>query len=325
MHPLDLLSTRKDYTRLFTDARLWTPYVRQACAEQGIPCRQVTTGIPGTCPTFIVDRQVVVKFFGVLFNGERSFAVERSIAHLLAENPTIPSARLRGEGALNPEGASWHWPYLIFEFLEGNSYGEARRQLSFAEQIRLAAQFGGWVRSLHALPVPEDGTFERDWSGYTSFLASQTKGCASRHAAWGSLPDRLIDQVDGYLLPPGDLVDPHAQPHLIHADLTGDHLLGQVISHRWETRGLIDFGDARIGNIYYELPALHTDFFQGDRRLLGAFLKGYGFVPPPDFPRRALTFCLLHEFDLFVGSGYVAGLVQKCQTLADLAEQLWRI
>ena len=325
MHPLDQLASRQDYTRLFTDVRFWTPYILQACAESGIPCQQITTGIPGTCPTFIVDRRVVVKFFGVLFNGERAFAVERSISRLLAENPHIPAALLRGEGALDPVGANWHWPYLIFDFLGGKSYGEVRQQLPLAEQIRLAAQLGGWVRSLHALPVPEDGPFEKDWSGYASFLATQHEGCTARHAAWGSLPDRLSSKVGEYLLPIAELVNYDALPHIVHGDLHGDHLLGQIRRGRWETSGLIDYGDARVGSLYYELAALHLDLFQGDQRLLTAFLDGYGFVPPPDFPRRALSFCLLHEFDLFTSPGFMASLLQKCQTLSDLAEHLWRV
>ena len=114
MHPLDELSSLQAYTRLFADAQFWTPYVSQVCARHAIPCHQVEIGLPGTCPAFIVDRRVFVKFFGVLFNGQRSFAVEQSMAHLLAENPQFPAAALLGEGTLDPPGADWHWPYLIF-------------------------------------------------------------------------------------------------------------------------------------------------------------------------------------------------------------------
>jgi Ser/Thr protein kinase RdoA (MazF antagonist) len=325
MHPLDQLSSLQSYTRLFYDDRFWTPYVVQACAQHGIPCQQVSGGIPGTFPTFIVDRQVVVKFFGRLFDGAHSFAVERAIARSLAELPHIPAAPLLGEGALDPAGADWHWPYLIFNFLEGKSYGEVRQQLTQANQTRLASQLGGWVQAIHALPVPPDGPFENTWAGYAAFLSRQSEDCRARLAVWASLPDRLLSQVEDYLLPVADLINLSTRPHIIHADLTGDHLLGQVTEGRWITRGLIDFGDARIGNIFYELPALHLDFFQGDLRMLSAFLEGYSFVPPPDFPRRALSFCLLHEFDLFTSPVITTPLLQKCLTLADLAEHLWRV
>ena len=180
------------------------------------------------------------------------------------------------------------------------------------------------MRSLHTIPVPRDGTFEADWSGFAAFLAQQRDGCAARHAAWGSLPERLGSQVEDYLLPVPALIDFEATPHIIHADLTADHLLGQYEAGSWKTSGLIDFGDARTGNLFYELPALHQDFFLGDRHLLSAFLDSYGFDPPPDFPRRALSYCLLHEFDLFTNPGFMSNLLQECASLTDLADHLWR-
>jgi hygromycin-B 7''-O-kinase len=325
MHPLNQLSSRQDYSRLFADISLWTPYVIQVCARHGIACHEVRGGIPGTFPTFIADRRVVVKFFGRLFNGQGSFAVERSIARWLTQCPQIPVAALLAEGALDPPGADWPWPYLIFEYLDGKSYGEVRHLLSQSEQTRLASQLGLWLRALHTLPVPRDGPFEQDWTGFNAFLQNQRAGLAARLAGWGSLPGRLLAQVADYLLPTAQWVNMNASPHIIHADLTADHLLGQVNQARWVTGGLIDFGDARVGNLYYELPALHLDFFQGDRRLLSAFLEGYGFIPPPDFPRRALSFCLLHEFDIFAGPATTLGLLQNCHTLADLADHLWRV
>lgn len=325
MHPLDQLSSLQAYIRLFTDAPFWTPYVSQVCARHGIPCDQVKIGLPGTCPAFIVDGRVFVKFFGALFNGQRSFAVERSTAHLLAGNPHFPVPALLGEGTLNPPGADWPWPYLIFDFLDGKSYGEIRKQLSLAEKNRLASQIGAWVRALHTLPVPRDGTFEADWTGFAAFLAQQRDGCAARLAKWDSLPARLVSQVEDYLLPASELIDLSTPPHIIHADLTADHLLGQIMGEHWITKGLIDFGDARTGSLYYELPALHLDFFQGDHQLLSTFLDSYGFDPPPDFPRRALSFCLLHEFDVFTDPGFMAGLLQECGSLADLADHLWRV
>lgn len=324
MHTLDQLSSRQAYTRLFTDAQFWTPYVNQVCARHGIPCRRVKGGIPGTYPVFIVDRRVVIKFFGVLFNGERSFAVERSIGQLLAENPQIPAAALLGEGSLDPEGGDWPWPYLIYKFLDGQSYVEVRHRLSQPEKLSLAAELGRWAHNLHTLPLPQGGPFEKDWSGYAAFLAGQRAGCASRHAAWGSLPDRMVSEVKEYLPTIHELIDFGARPHIVHADLTGDHLLGKITRGRWITRGLIDFSDARGANLYYELPALHLDFFQGDRSLLRAFLDHYGFVPPSDFPRRALSYCLLHEFNLFSSPLFQTGLLAKCKSLENLADNLWQ-
>jgi hygromycin-B 7''-O-kinase len=39
---------------------------------------------------------------------------------------------------------------------------------------------------------------------------------------------------------------------------------------------LIDFGDAMVGDLHYELAALHLDLFDCDKRLLRQFLDHYG-------------------------------------------------
>ena len=329
LNPLDALDTLDSYRQLFMDARFWQPYVRQVCVRHSLSCSSIHAGTPGTCPVFIVEDRWVLKFFGRLFDGARSFAAERAVGHLLALHPVVPCATLVAEGRLLAESSSgWDWPYLVFQFLEGTSFGEAfggplkTEKLGEAPVTQgIARQLGTWVRALHNLPLPEAGPFETSWSGFERFLAGQWAGCAARHATWGSLPPHLVAQIDAFLPPLSALLDPSIRPHLIHADLTADHLLGQVVDGRWRSLGLIDFGDARTGNLEYELAALHLDLFHGDRQMLAVFFSSYGFTPPADFPRRALAYCLLHQFDLFAP---FAGQIRSTQ-LADLADELWSI
>ncbi len=51
---------------------------------------------------------------------------------------------------------------------------------------------------------------------------------------------------------------------------------GSWDGERWQTWALVDFSDARVGDLLYELVALHIDLFQLDTRLLRAFLEAYG-------------------------------------------------
>jgi hygromycin-B 7''-O-kinase len=323
MHPLDELLDIKAYTHLFTDAAFFTPYVRQACSASGLPCREIHSGAAGTFPTFIVDNKLVVKFFGPLFNGAHCVQAEQSAAQLLSAHPVLPAPALLAQGALRPSGAAWHWPYLIFAFVKGGSFGESFDRISPAQKLEIARRLGGWVRALHALPIPPEEPFDTGWDGFEGFLERQRAACRERLSAWGCLPPHLLAQVPGFLAQFSGLVDRTARPHLIHADLTGDHLLGTFQGEVWQTRGLIDFGDARTGDLYYELAALYLDMFRADRRLLAAFLEGFGCQLAPDFARRALAACLLHEFNLLPGlqrrfqsGGYPA-------TLEELADQAW--
>ena len=112
---------------------------------------------------------------------------------------------------------------------------------------------------------------------------------------------------------------------MIHADLTADHLLGRLENGQWTPLGLIDFGDAMIGNLYYELLALYLDMFRCEKPLLRAFLETYGLDESArrQFPQKAMTTLLLHRFNVPYGiaAHYPAAL--KAPTLDDLAILLW--
>jgi hypothetical protein len=146
------------------------------------------------------------------------------------------------------------------------------------------------------------------WSEFIDFLECQRANCLVNHRQWGDLPPQLLAQVQGFLLPVAELVDLASPPHLIHADLTGDHLLGQRAEQKkltpsgaeWDTLAIIDWGDTRIGNILYELVALHLGLFQSDQRLLKLCLEAYGLTDfyRNDFARKAMCMVLLHQFPM---------------------------
>ena len=72
------------------------------------------------------------------------------------------------------------------------------------------------------------------------------------------------------------------------------------MGERWRPIGVIDFGDAMVGDRLYELVALNLGLFRCDKRLLGIFLDTYGFdlALRRDFVRRAMSLTLLHEFNV---------------------------
>jgi hypothetical protein len=190
------------------------------------------------------------------------------------------------------------------------------------------------------LPRFVNPTGTTGWSDFTDFLDRQQESCQSNHLQWGDLPPQLVSQVQYFLLPTNELLDLSTPPHLIHADLTGDHLLGRMGASRpvhptteqssrstgavWETLAIIDWGDTRIGNVLYELVALHLDLFTADRWLLSICLERYEL---PDFYRqsfahKALCMALLHQFPL---PAWVSASHADIQTLDELAVKLFTI
>jgi hypothetical protein len=334
---LALLSTLDGYRELFANAEFWAPYVRAVCAQHGLaPCTDVRAPTPGTCPTFSVDERWVVKFFGRLFDGGRSWAVERAVAGLLEADRSIPSAPLLAEGYLcDEDGTSWPWPYVIFKYVPGVSFGEVYAQAGREQKLALAREMGRLARRLHALAAPPGsrsfwlagGRAAGGHAAYTEFLRGQREGCLTRQEAWASLPSHLLIQLEDFLPPVEEFLPSASRLHLIHADLTGDHVLGQLEADQWETRAIIDFGDAMLGDLYYELVALHLDLFRGDKAMLGAFLEKYG-LPAGErrgFAHRAMAYTLLHRFDVLAGVLTWQPALGQVGSLSELAGRLWDI
>jgi len=315
------------YRRHFMDARVWEPAVRQVCAAHGLACGRVRAGLAGTYPTFLVDERWVVKFFGRLFDGAVAFTAELAAHQLLAQDSTIPAARLVALGQLFKQVDRWAWPYLIFAFVPGLSMGEQIEAVHFREMQKQARWLGKVTRRLHQLSLKGNNHFVPAWEPFVDFLEQQTAVCVAHHQLWGHLPPHLIDQIPEFLLPVPDLVDWRQSPHLIHADLTADHLLGVVENGRFHPTGLIDFGDAMVGNIYYELVALHIDLFRCDKRLLPAFFAGYDLPQSfrDNFAVKAMCMTLLHRFDVMAGAVNYLPPLAKIENLSDLAALLWHI
>jgi hygromycin-B 7''-O-kinase len=330
-HPLDfrtlaLLEQHENYCNFFMDLELWEPFVRWVCKENALSCRQIRTGLAGTCPTFIVDDAWVVKLFGRLFEGGAAFRVEREAARLISQVENIPAPAVLAEGQLLSPGKDWHWPYLVFEFIPGVSIGEVFHRISEKDRLRIAAELGAVIYNLHHLPLGDSQVFQPDWSAYLDFLNGQQQVCVTRHREWGRMPAHLVDLIDSYLFPLDDWIDMDKTPHLIHADLTRDHLLGKLEEDQWHTGGLIDFGDAMIGDLYYELAALHLDLFHGDKKMLKRFLETYGSIPVDDrFVRKAMTATLLHQFDVMGPLFERLPHLRAVPQLQELAALLWDI
>jgi hypothetical protein len=343
--PSGLGSDLSFYAEHFMDSALWAPFVREVCSEFGLTCRQIEPGLPGSFPTFIVEveagdteksvRTVVVKLFGPLFEGADCFKIEREMGHFLTQY-TLPihSPMILGEGQLEPE-----WSYLIFEHVPGKNIGRVWQQLLIKARQGVAIQMGKFMKELHKVTATEQISLPESrlglkWEGFEEFLQAQLDSCYANHKKWGELPSQLLAQIPGYLLPIGDLVDLSSPPYVIHADLTGDHLLGRVWSSEpdfatpsasnWESLAVIDWGDARQGNILYELVALHVDLFQSDLALLKVFLDAYDLPDfyQHDFAHKALCMTLLHQFPM---PKQVYESYHDASSLDRLAQQLFGV
>ncbi|NJD58673.1 MAG: aminoglycoside phosphotransferase family protein [Anaerolineae bacterium] len=335
--PAELSSSLAYYSAHFMDRVVWELPVRWVCNQHGLDCQLIEAGLPGTYPTFIVrtalNQSVVIKFFGPLYDGYQACQLEHSMGNFLAGH-TLPvrSPLILAAGQLDTQ-----WSYLVFEGIPGTSIGQARGRLAEHAWVNVASLLGVFMRALHDLTADCPGALSTlrdsdDRGNFAAFLRTQKERCLANHRKWNDLPSHLLEQVGDYLLPVDQLVELASPPHLIHADLTADHLLGRVIERSgsatdpaggdWENLAVIDWGDVRFGNILYELVALQVDMFRGNTRLLKICLDAYGLPGfyQHEFPRKALSMLLLHQFPMpaWVYAGQTSN-----HSLDELAEHLF--
>jgi hygromycin-B 7''-O-kinase len=323
---LSLLDSPDGYRQHFMDLALWQPHVQAICHRHNLePCQPIRAGLAGTYPTFIVEDRWVVKLFGQLFDGGQAYQTEAQVGCLLPPDLPLPTPGILYTGTLYEGNVAWNWPYLIFEYIHGQSIGEVYQQVSFDDKLMLACRLGETTRQIQRVFLDGAAFFHAGREAYLLFLQSQREHCRARHAGWRSLPGPLLDQIDAYVLPSGDLADDRFPCGLIHADLTRDHILGRLEAGRWISHGLIDFGDARVGNVFYELAALHLDLFLYDKRLLHTYLEAYGLAYDPQFPRLAMSAALLHQFNVFEGLLEALPEAQHAHGLDELAHMIWAL
>lgn len=321
-----VFSSVQDYGRTFTNPDYWWPYVENIFARHGFrPCRAVRTGVPGTMPVFIVDERYIVKLFSDLFHGDVGFRVEREVYDLLANRDDIPAPALLASGALFSEEDGWPWPYLVSQLLPGGSLRESAEQVGVADTLAVARYLAPILRRLHHVRLEPSAHLRPTWDAFDHFLTDQRANVVAQHQRWQALPDRLIEQIEDYLLPLAALVDHQTPPHLMHCDLNADHVLGSFSGEQWLPTGIIDFGDARVGDRSYELVALHIGLFHGEKRFLRAFLDAYGCTAElrRDFARRAMSMALLHEFNVLGEVRQRFPTAVDVGSLAELAVLLW--
>jgi hygromycin-B 7''-O-kinase len=317
--------SREVYAPRFTDVSFWRPYVEEVLRRHALgPCEHVETGLPGTHPVFLVGGRLVVKFFADLFDGPASFATERAIYELTAAAAGLDTPRLVAGGALFDDGASWRWPYLVSTVVPGRALETVYGEVPPANLARIAAYAARQLRALHATQLG-DVRLRADWEPFASWAISQRGRCADRYA--DMLPARLLAQLDAFLPAVEELIDRALPPRLLHCDLNADHLLVQKRPEGWEPTGIIDFGDAKVGDPLYELGALHIGMFRCDRRLLAEYVRAYAgdVAAPRQFARRATSYAMLHDFDVFASALEQRPALRDAPTLGVLAEQLYGV
>lgn len=312
--PMPEIRTIADWSRVFRDLTTWRPLVlailRRHQLADCYACLDIRPGrVAGTHAVFVVNEDIIVKLYGLLWPADQR--QELTALKLLAArsrplgNARVP--RLLASGVLDArvsDSGGRPWPYAVLEYLPGVQLGEVWPDLAGDQRNQLAGQLGSMLASLHSTPIDsqERDLGVRDW---LAFVQTQIATAQERHRSWRSLPDHLIDDLPGFLQGIGCLPRRGWQPALLHCDVTAEHVLLQREDDGqgeagWRIGGLIDFGDARIGDPEYEFLAIFLSALDSDHAAFKTFLGSYapGSTGDDQFNRRLLAYMLLHVFPL---------------------------
>jgi aminoglycoside phosphotransferase (APT) family kinase protein len=160
--------------------------------------------------------------------------------------------------------------------------GAPAKQLARSQQQRgrLAESIGAFLARLHAFPLKRAaslGVKHVDmWEGhYAPMLERCQRLLPAASAAW------LEASAQTFLDSGGVRAAPDA---LIHADFSGDHL---VVNDDCALVGVIDWGDAMVGDPALDFAALLDAYPEGFVEAVRRAYEAHGGHPDVDAPRRA--------------------------------------
>lgn len=299
------------YRRLRGDPAPWLPAVRTLCARHGLDADDAYMPPGGTNILFHVRGGPWIKLFPPLW--PEDFVRERTgiAATNGIEGLAVP--QLVAEGELDG------WPYLLLSHVAGRPIGTLWPDLDEATRVDVARQLGALLARLHAVDVTTCAPIHEDWPTYARALRADA---VTRQAGYGLDPAWVADLAAFVAdLPPMEA----GREVFLHADVTDEHVHLEQRDGRWTVTGLIDFGDAMVGDWRYEFAAPLVFITQGRPAAQRALLEGYG-VPPADLDaslgRSLVAWAFLHRWGRI--ASYTRFARGKTPTsLEALAASIW--
>ena len=301
------------YRRLRGDPAPWLAAVEVICERHGLDAEHAYLERTGTNVVFRVAGGPWIKLYPPPFLEDA--LRERTGLRATQGLGGLALPQLRHEGEL--EG----WPYLVLTHLEGHPAGEIWSDLPREAQTDVARQLGEVFARLHASdPTGCDAIREEDWPAYAHGLWADAVERQVGHglgATWVADLERVLEALGPPPVP--------AREVLLHADVTDDHVMLEERAGRWRVTGLIDFGDAMLGDPDYEFAAPLVFLAQRRPAVQRALLEGYGVAPvevDTDLGRRLVRWCLIHRYGQIPTFGRFAP-EPRPTSLDELVAALW--
>lgn len=283
------VKTWEDWKNVYHQREAWLGIVAEVFRREGIVYNKIENATPGTSAVFIADRTYVLKIYPGPFmrDHDREWPVLRLLEKAVGRKLLIASGVIR-DGEMT-------WPYAIFPYIEGTPYRALVGRLNQAEAQAFHTALASLLRKVHHLPAdPLQGDPVYAWCPKEEKERRLNKAAVQLGERIQNVTDGLADFVErGW-------ADLKGEPlHLVHGDLTADHLLFRRVDGRWTFEAVIDWGDAHLAPIYYDFVVLWTEVFCDQPSAWQAFIRRYderldAFCEA--FRRRFITALFLHPY-----------------------------
>ncbi|PXX42586.1 phosphotransferase family protein [Undibacterium pigrum] len=219
-------------------------------------------------------------------NWRRQGDKEILVAPLLENKLSLQTPRLIASGEID------HWVFVIFSRLQGTLLADIWPSLELEQKQAIMVQTGQLFRELRHVEFDAGIAIKVDWPAYIQELID---GCMARHQR-RKMPEGLLAQVMPYIEAAGDFASA-GEPRFIHMDIHPWNLMAKQEEGQWKLSGLLDFGDAIVGNSD-RLEILTPMIFmaQGNPLLLKSLLEAYGEIEDigtADFQRQLTAYMLI--------------------------------
>lgn len=270
------------YASVRRDPVFWWPYVEPVLARLGIAAPEFRPDMAdGTNAIFWLDSERLIKIYTPFYGGRGQEGLEVLAYRFLMAEGNVPVARMLAKGELEPKSSDWKWPFAIFQRCPGNKWSVGQDQM--------VGKLGSVLNRLHNSGPWSD--FSKTWGekqpgGFEGFLQRQRNRFLE--IAPTSIWRQEIESLNLNQLA-------RAWPVLLHGDIEPDH----VYVESGEISGLIDFGDAKLGDPVYDLVTIGRLFVQRSAASARAFESQYGseVFSRADFCWRLGAYQALHEWN----------------------------
>ncbi|MET3130702.1 hygromycin-B 7''-O-kinase [Oxalobacteraceae bacterium GrIS 1.11] len=244
----------------------WLPVLLRLQREFQLPDAQWEKIPKGANALFGLGDEVIVKL--VPPNWRRQGDKEILITPLLEGKLSLQTPKLIGGGEID------NWVFIMSSRLSGTLLADVWPLLDLQQKRSIMIQTGQVLGEIRTVAFAEDIAIRVNWPAYVRDLIA---GCLARHQR-RMMPANLLAQVMPYLDAAGDFTVP-AESRLIHMDVHPWNLMAKQEGGQWRLAGLLDYGDAIVGNSdRFELLTPMIFMAQGNALLLKSLLESYAAI-----------------------------------------------